>query len=114
MLALAGRPLPCRYEALLRHGQGQAVSVVPWAPRGSDASVSDITDALDRQAGTLAVLLANHGLLAFGSSPTVAAKLAAALETAADAELRSVAIAGVQDFSQGALGEVRRGMARGR
>ncbi|POX79771.1 class II aldolase/adducin family protein [Mycobacterium kansasii] len=31
--ALAHRPLPCRYEALLRFGQATAAPVVPWAPQ---------------------------------------------------------------------------------
>jgi ribulose-5-phosphate 4-epimerase/fuculose-1-phosphate aldolase len=30
--AMAGRPLPDRYEALLRFGQAEEVPVVPWAP----------------------------------------------------------------------------------
>ncbi len=112
--ALAGRSLPCRYEVLLRHGQGQAVPVVAWAPRGSDASVMGIADALDGHAATLAVLLANHGVLAFSSSPTAAAKLVVALEEAAEGEIRSAAIGGAQDLPEGALEAVRQGMARAR
>lgn len=112
--ALAGRSLPCRYEALLRHGQGEPVPVVAWAPRGSDASVAGIGDALDRHPATLAVLLANHGVLAFSSSPVAAAKLVVVLEEAAEAEIRSAALGGARDLPQGALDQVRLGMSRAR
>jgi Class II Aldolase and Adducin N-terminal domain len=43
--AMAGRPLPDRYEALLRFGPAEDVPVVPWAPRGSERSVGGIIDA---------------------------------------------------------------------
>ena len=36
---------------------------------GSDASVRDIRQILDQRPSTSAVLLANHGLLAFGPEP---------------------------------------------
>lgn len=96
--ALAAKPLPCRYEPLLRLGQIEAVPVMDWAPRGSDAFVAGIEEALARYPGTLALLLANHGLLAFGSSPPAAAKLVILLEEAAEAELRAAAIGGAKDL----------------
>jgi L-fuculose-phosphate aldolase len=110
--ALAHQPLPCRYEALLRFGQAEEIPVVPWAPRGSPESVSGITDALKRHPQTHAVLLANHGLLAFGSGPSAAARLVVAMEEAAEAELRAAAIGGARDFPAGALRDVRRSMVR--
>lgn len=96
--ALAHKPLPCRYEALVRRGQSEEVPVAPWAPRGSDAFVRGIFDSLSRHGTTLALLLANHGLLAFCPSPTAAAKLVITLEEAAEAELRASAIGGARDF----------------
>lgn len=110
--ALAHRPLPCRYEALLRRGHAEAAPVVPWAPRGSEASTAGIAEALARCPATLAVLLANHGVLAFGSSPSAAAAVLVALEEAAVAELGAAALGGARDFPAGALDEVRRSMAR--
>lgn len=101
--ALAHVPLACRYEALLRHGQVGDVPVVPWAPRGSAASVDGISEALDRAPGTQAVLLANHGLLAFGPSPAATAALVVALEEAALAEVVATAIGGAKDFPPGAI-----------
>lgn len=68
--ALAHRPLPCRAEPLLRFGQAEQVPVIPWGPRGSDISVRGISEALDRQPATSAMLLANHGLLVFAPIPS--------------------------------------------
>lgn len=110
--AVAGRPLPCRYEALLRFGQAQDVPVVPWAPRGSAKSVSGITDALAAHPGTGAVLLGNHGVLAFGPHPGRAAALVTVLEEAAESEVAAGALGGAVDFPAGALEEERASMAR--
>lgn len=108
--ALAHVPLPCRYEALLRHGQARDVPVVDWAPRGSAASVDGITRALERCPDTSAVLLANHGLLAVGPTPAAAASLVVALEEAAAAEVAASALGGAKAFPPGALDAVQASM----
>lgn len=115
--ALANRSLPCRAEPLLRFGQAEPVPVVPWGPRGSDVSVRGIADALESSPTTAAVLLANHGLLAFGPDPLMTARLVVAVEEAAEAELAEAelaaeAIGGAVDFPAGALEAVRASMAR--
>ncbi|MDP9019213.1 MAG: class II aldolase/adducin family protein [Actinomycetota bacterium] len=112
--ALSQRPLPCRYEALLRKGQGEAVPVVPWAPRGSERSTRGIRDALARCPLTSAVLLGNHGVLVFGASAPAAATLLVLLEEAAAAELLAAAIGGAADLPDEALEDVRRSMAQAR
>lgn len=112
--ALAHVALPCRYEALLRHGQACAVPVAAWGPRGSQASVDAIAEALAGAPGTRAVLLANHGLLAFGPDPADAAALVVALEEAAGAELAAARLGGAQDFPPGAAESVRRSMSAAR
>ena len=76
--ALANRELPCRAEPLLRFGQAEPVPVAPWGPRGSDVSVRGIAAAVENRPTTSAVLLANHGLLAFGTDPMAAARLVVA------------------------------------
>lgn len=96
--ALANRPLPCRYEALLRRGQAQEVPVAPWAPRGSQEFFDGIAGALAAGNGTNALLLGNHGVLAFGASAMAAVKLLIVLEEAAEAELAAAAIGGAKDF----------------
>ena len=112
--ALAHRPLPCRYEALLRHGQAGDVPLVPWAPRGSEASVGGIARALASAPPTLAVLLANHGLLAFGPTPVAAVRLVVALEEAARAEIAASCIGGSKPFPPGAFEDVVASMERAR
>jgi L-ribulose-5-phosphate 4-epimerase len=112
--ALANRELPCRAEPLLRFGQAEPVPVVAWGPRGSEVSVRGIAAALSESPTTSAVLLANHGLLAFGSDPITAARLVVAIEEAAEAELAATVIGGAADFPPGALAQVRESMARAR
>lgn len=112
--ALANVALPCRYEALLRHGQTCAVPVAAWGPRGSKASVDAIAQALGGAPGTRAVLLANHGLLAFAPDPAGAAALVVALEEAAGAELAATCLGGAQDFPPGAAESVRRSISAAR
>jgi L-fuculose-phosphate aldolase len=110
--AVAHRPLPCRTEPMLRFGQAEEVPVVPWGPRGSDVSVRDIAQALERRPTTSAVLLANHGLLVFGPDAADAANLLTAIEESAEAEIAAMAIGGAVDFPDGALEAVRTAMAR--
>lgn len=110
--ALAHRALPCRMESLLRFGQAEEIPVVAWGPRGSDVSVRGIAAALERHPTTAAVLLANHGLLAFGADPVVTAQLVVAIEESAEAELAAAAIGGAVDFPTGALEAVRASMAK--
>lgn len=112
--ALAHVPLPCRYEAMIRLGQTCAVPVAAWGPRGSQASLDAIARALAGVPGTRAVLLANHGLLAFGPDPAGAAALVVALEEAAGAELAAARLGGAQDFPPGAAASVRRSMSAAR
>jgi L-ribulose-5-phosphate 4-epimerase len=64
--ALAHTPLPVHYEALLRMGVSEDIPVAAWGPRGSRESVLNIENTLREHPGACAVLLANHGLLAFG------------------------------------------------
>lgn len=63
---------------------------------------------------TNAVLLANHGLLAFGPDPMAAARLVVAVEDSAEVELAAARIGGGVEFPPGALEAVRESMARTR
>lgn len=110
--ALANKELACRAEPLLRFGQAEAIPVVAWGPRGSDVSVRSIAAVLDEHKTTSAVLLANHGLLAFSTDPVATARLVVAIEEAAEAELGACALGGAVDFPPGALDQVRASMAR--
>ncbi|MFK8910285.1 class II aldolase/adducin family protein [Streptomyces sp. YS-3] len=110
--AVAHRPLPCRTEPMLRSGQAEDVPVVPWGPRGSDVSVRGIADILEQRPTTAAVLLANHGLLAFGPDSAATARLIVAIEESAEAEIAAAAIGGAVDFPPGAQEAVRAAIAR--
>jgi L-ribulose-5-phosphate 4-epimerase len=79
--AVAGRPLPIRYEPLPRLGQAEDVPVAPSA-----AAVSEL---IGERPGTQAVLLGGHGVLAFGPDTETTISLLVALEEAAEAELRT-------------------------
>ena len=79
--ALAGRPLPARYEPLPRLGQAEEVPVAPPAP------VTACIELIKARPGTQAVLLGGHGVLAFGPDAETTVSLLVALEEAAEAEL---------------------------
>ena len=108
--ALASKPLPCVYEALLRFGVTEDIPVAAWAPRGSRESVSNIVEQLQLHPLTPAVLLANHGLLAFGRDPLAVALVIIAMEEAAESTLEARVLGGEQSFPDGALEKERRHM----
>jgi len=84
--------------------------VADWAPRGSPEAVNYIVEQLERHPTVPAVLLANHGLLAFGRDPLAAAMVIIAMEEAAEMTLRARTIGGEQPFPAGALERERRHM----
>jgi L-ribulose-5-phosphate 4-epimerase len=110
--ALANAPLPCAYEALLRFGVADAIPVAAWAPRGSAASVANIVEQLERHPFAPAVLLGNHGVLAFARDPVQTARLVLALEEAAEATLRARRLGGERPFPAGALEQERAHMSQ--
>jgi len=108
--ALAHQPLPCVYEAFLRFGMTEDIPVANWAPRGSPESVSYIVEQLEQHPTVSAVLLANHGLLAFSSNPLATAQLIIIMEEAAQMTLDAHTIGGVQPFPAGAIESERKHM----
>src|SRR5215470_3160065 len=73
--ALAHEPLNCVYEAFLRFGITEDIPVAEWAPRGSAESVGNIVRQIELHPSVPAVLLANHGLLAFSRDSRSTAQL---------------------------------------
>lgn len=112
MFAIAHQPLPCTYEALLRFGVTDAIPVAGWGPRGSRQSVDNILAQIREHPETPAVLLANHGLLAFGRDPIAAAQVVIAMEEGAEMTLGARQLGGERGFPEGALEQERRHMAR--
>jgi L-fuculose-phosphate aldolase len=105
--AIAHQPMPIHYEGLLRQGVSDDIPVAAWGPRGSRESVSNIEDALRAHPDASAVLLANHGLLAFGRDSGRAAHLIISLEEAAEMMLLAERLGGSKPFPPGALQQVR-------
>jgi L-ribulose-5-phosphate 4-epimerase len=108
--ALAHQPLPCAYEALLRFGITVDIPIADWAPRGSRESVTNIIDQITKHPDAPAVLLANHGLLAFGRDPLMTAFLIISMEEAAGMTLEARKLGGEQGFPDGALEKEREHM----
>lgn len=94
VFAIAHEPIPVVYEPLMRFGVTEPTPVIAWAPRGSDASVQGIVHAAKSNPGVSAVLLANHGVLAFGKSPLETTQLLATLDEAAELILQARLIGG--------------------
>ncbi|MGH3230513.1 MAG: class II aldolase/adducin family protein, partial [Streptosporangiaceae bacterium] len=93
--ALAGRPLLARYEPLPRLGQAEEVPLAP--------SVGAVAGLLAERPGTQAVLLSDHGVLAFGPDTQTTVSLLVALEEAAEAELRAAVLLGGLSAPPGTL-----------
>lgn len=108
--ALAHQPLPCVYEAFLRFGVTENVPVAEWAPRGSREAVEYIVKQLKEHPTASALLLANHGILAFSSDPLAAAQLIIIMEESAQMTLDAGTIGGAKPFPDGALERERRHM----
>lgn len=103
--AVAHQPIPAVYEPLLRQGIHTDVPVVAWAPRGSDASVNGILDAFAAPE-TVAVLLANHGVLVTGANIEDALNRLTALEEAAELVIHARALGGAKPLPEAAYHEV--------
>ena len=108
--ALAHQPLPCVYEAFLRFGMTEDIPVADWAPRGSADAVTFIVEQLEKHPEVAAVLLANHGLLAFSSDPLATAQLIIIMEEAAQMSLDARTIGGAKPFPVDALERERKHM----
>lgn len=96
--ALAGEKLPSAYEAMLRFGIRDAVPVAPWAPRGSKESVTNITEQMRANPAVPAVLLGNHGLLAFSDDAVATSQLITVMEEGAEMMLKAKLIGGAKPF----------------
>ena len=95
--ALASRALGCSYEALVRNDMAAGVPLAKYGPRGSAESVSNIADALSATKNTKAVLLENHGVLAFGANPAAAARANLIVEEAAQMAIFAEVLGGAKN-----------------
>jgi len=94
--ALASRSLGCSYEALVRNDMTDGVPLARYGPRGSKESVTNIAAALEGSKSTKAVLLENHGVLAFGADPAAAARANLIVEEASQMAIFAEVLGGAK------------------
>ena len=96
--AVAGKPILCWSEAAARFGLDEGVPVAAYGPRGSQESVENIRTVLTPR--SKAVLLANHGILAFNESAMATVGVCTALEETAQLALWAASIGGAREIPQ--------------
>ena len=92
--AVANKPIEGWTEAFGIFGLEDGVPLAAYGARGSDQAIQNIKGALT--AKTQAVLLANHGILCFHTTPALAAQINVIVEEAAQAAIYAGAIGGAQ------------------
>lgn len=90
--AVARREIECWTEAMAIFGLGAGVPVAAYGPRGSEVAVANIRALLSTE--TRAVLLANHGVLAFHRSSAETVSVNVVLEEAAQSAIYAAGIGG--------------------
>lgn len=85
--AVADRPIECWYEGLARFNLTDPILVARYGPRGSAEAISNIADVLNER--SRAVLLQNHGVLAFEHDLAGAVRVLTMLEEAAELGIRA-------------------------
>ena len=90
--AVAHRPIGCWAEPFVIFGLEAGVPVVPYAPRGSAEAISHIRTAIDAE--RKALLLANHGVLAFDATPEDTVRVGVLVEEAAQLGIYAELIGG--------------------
>jgi L-ribulose-5-phosphate 4-epimerase len=92
--AVANRPIECWAEAMAIFGLGAGVPVAAYGPRGSDLAVANIREVLTPE--RRAVLLANHGILAFHRTAAETVAVNVVLEEAAQSAIYAGALGGAR------------------
>jgi L-ribulose-5-phosphate 4-epimerase len=91
--AVAGRRIDCWAEPLDIFGMSAGIPVTPYAVRGSAEAVELVRETCADLA-TRAMLLGNHGLLAYGADPQDAVHVATLVEEAAQLGLAAAVLGG--------------------
>jgi L-fuculose-phosphate aldolase len=92
--AVAGKPIPGAYEALVRNGMVEGVPLAAYGPRGSDQSINNIATVLNEYQGIKGLLLENHGVLVFADSLGGAVRANITVEEAAEICLYAYGLGG--------------------
>ena len=108
--ALAHKPLPCAYEALLRFGVTEDIPVAEWAPRGSQGIGRQHCEADRATSNSTGSASGNHGLLAFGHDALYATMVIVSMEEAAELTLEARMLGGEKPLPADALERERKHM----
>jgi L-fuculose-phosphate aldolase len=92
--AVANRAIECWSEAMAIFGLGAGVPVAAYGPRGSEIAVANIREVLEP--GRRAVLLANHGVLAFHRTGAETVGVNVVLEETAQTAIYAGALGGAK------------------
>ena len=102
ILACAGKPIPAVHY-MVGVGGGSGVPIAPYEPFGSDELAQAVTETLE---GRLACLMANHGLIAVGSSLNRAMAIAEEIEEQAAVYWGTLAIGGPNLLSETQMADI--------
>jgi len=94
--AVAGQAIAPAYEAMVRNGLTEGVPVARYGPRGSEESVNNIAEVLKAHQGIRALLLENHGVLAFAESVAGAVRVNMTVEESAEIMLYAQQLGGAK------------------
>jgi len=100
--AVAGGPIECWSEAMAIFGLGDGVPVAAYGPRGSDLAVARVREVLAPE--RRAVLLANHGVLAFHRTAAEAVQVNVVLEETAQAAVYAGGVGGARSIPPEMIG----------
>ncbi|MBO0701784.1 MAG: class II aldolase/adducin family protein [Candidatus Dormibacteraeota bacterium] len=92
--AVANQPIECWTEGFGIFGLDDGVPVAGYGPRGSKESIDNIRQALRER--TKAVLLANHGVLAWEQTAAATVQVGVLVEEAAQSALLAAQIGGAR------------------
>jgi L-fuculose-phosphate aldolase len=94
--AVASQPVPVIYEAQLRFNMTAGIPVAGYGPRGSQLAVDNIAAVLKAHEGARALLLENHGVLAYAGDAAGATRAAIIVEETASLMLNARVLGGAK------------------
>jgi ribulose-5-phosphate 4-epimerase/fuculose-1-phosphate aldolase len=106
VFALAHRPLPIAYGEMILRRTASPIPLIPWEPRYSSGPIAN---AVRNNPDTPAILIANHGLFAWGERIEEVARFVVELEDAAHAIVNAEALGGTKLLPPQARDELRSG-----
>lgn len=94
--AVASQAMPVVYESQVRFGMTDGIPVAGYGPRGSQLAVDNIAAVLRAHQNAKAMLLENHGVLAFAENALGATRAAISIEETAIVALHARVLGGAK------------------